>query len=178
MKICYKSLRRASPKLGKRPLLWGFEDGERCDSRGVGPFAAASVARQRRLCNSVSRKAALSAGNRGAPPSTGVGGMASDRARRLESAAVDASAPIDLVSRIQRIEQELSPAERRVAEAVVADYQGATLLSIGELARRAGVSQPSVTRFCRTVGCASFSELKVRLATTLENSIEIPVKAK
>jgi DNA-binding MurR/RpiR family transcriptional regulator len=78
-----------------------------------------------------------------------------------------ASPSIDLVSRIQRIEQELSPAERRVAEAVVADYQGATRLSIGDLARRAGVSQPSVTRFCRTVGCTSFSEFKVRLATTL-----------
>lgn len=78
----------------------------------------------------------------------------------------DASS-IDLVSRIQRIEQELSPAERRVAEAVAADYQGATRLSIGELARRAGVSQPSVTRFCRTVGCSSFGEFKVQLATTL-----------
>jgi RpiR family carbohydrate utilization transcriptional regulator len=101
---------------------------------------------------------------------SGVDGMASDRTRTLENwrnASEDASAPIELVSRIQRIEQELSPAERRVAEAVVADYQGTTLLSIGELARRAGVSQPSVTRFCRTVGCSSFGEFKVRLATTL-----------
>jgi DNA-binding MurR/RpiR family transcriptional regulator len=87
--------------------------------------------------------------------------------RRSSRAGDGAAAPIDLVSRIQRIEQELSPAERRVAEAVVADYHGTTLLSIGELARRAAVSQPSVTRFCRTVGCASFGEFKVRLATTL-----------
>lgn len=77
------------------------------------------------------------------------------------------AAPIDLVSRIQRIEHELSPAERRVAAAVAADYEATTLLTIGDLARRAGVSQPSVTRFCRSVGCSSFGEFKVRLATTL-----------
>src|SRR5580693_4365076 len=82
-------------------------------------------------------------------------------------AAVESVVPIDLVSRIQRIESELSPAERRVAEAVAADYEGTTLLTIGDLAKRAGVSQPSVTRFCRSVGCASFGEFKVRLATTL-----------
>ena len=48
------------------------------------------------------------------------------------------AAPIDLVSRIQRIESELSPAERRVAEAVAADYEGTTLLTIGDLASARG----------------------------------------
>ena len=76
-------------------------------------------------------------------------------------------APIDLVSRIQRIEGDLSTAERRVAAAVAADYDATTRITIGDLARRAGVSQPSVTRFCRSVGCGSFGEFKVRLATTL-----------
>ena len=80
---------------------------------------------------------------------------------------IDPVAPIDLVSRIQRVEGDLSPAERRVAEAVSVDYQMTTRMTIAELARRAGVSQPSVTRFCRSVGCASFGEFKVRLATTL-----------
>ncbi len=99
-----------------------------------------------------------------------IGIIESKRTRPTKSesrASNGEAAPIDLVSRIQRIEHELSPAERRVAEAIVADYQGATLLSIGDLATRAGVSQPSVTRFCRSVGCSSFSEFKVRLATTL-----------
>lgn len=76
-------------------------------------------------------------------------------------------APIDLVSRIQRVEPRLSPAERQVAAAVTADFEGATRLTIAELAARAGVSQPSVTRFCRSVGCASFADFKIRLATTL-----------
>ena len=76
-------------------------------------------------------------------------------------------ARIDLVSRIQRIEGDLTAAERRVAAAVAVDYEATTRMTISDLANRAGVSQPSVTRFCRSVGCASFGEFKVRLATTL-----------
>ncbi|MCR4282910.1 MAG: MurR/RpiR family transcriptional regulator, partial [Bauldia sp.] len=65
------------------------------------------------------------------------------------------------------VESELSPAERRVAETVRTDFEAATRLTIAELARRAGVSQPSVTRFCRSVGLSSFGEFKIQLATTL-----------
>ena len=79
----------------------------------------------------------------------------------------DQTPAIDLVSRIQRIESGLSPAERRVAEAVASDYQATTRMTISELAIKAGVSQPSVTRFCRSVGCSSFGEFKILLATTL-----------
>lgn len=78
-----------------------------------------------------------------------------------------ASSAIDIVSRLQRVENELSPAERRVAETVRQDFEAATRLTIAELARKAGVSQPSVTRFCRSVGSRSFTEFKIQLATTL-----------
>jgi DNA-binding MurR/RpiR family transcriptional regulator len=84
-----------------------------------------------------------------------------------EQPAASASSAIDIVSRIQRVEPMLSPAERRVAETVRKDFEAATRLTIGELARRAGVSQPSVTRFCRSVGSRSFGEFKIQLATTL-----------
>lgn len=77
------------------------------------------------------------------------------------------ASPIDLVSRIQRIEPELSPAERQVAEAVRADFEGATRITIAELALRAGVSQPTISRFCRSLGCDSFNAFKLELATTL-----------
>jgi RpiR family carbohydrate utilization transcriptional regulator len=87
--------------------------------------------------------------------------------RHSDIATIPPSAPIDLVSRIQRIEADLSPAERRIAETVAQDYEAATRMTISDLASRAGVSQPSVTRFCRSVGCVSFGEFKVRLATTL-----------
>lgn len=88
------------------------------------------------------------------------------RHEAMRTASVTSSA-IDIVSRIQRVESELSPAARRVAETVRGDFEAATRLTIGELARRAGVSQPSVTRFCRSVGSPSFGEFKIQLATTL-----------
>ncbi|MDJ1159967.1 MurR/RpiR family transcriptional regulator [Chelatococcus sp. SYSU_G07232] len=74
---------------------------------------------------------------------------------------------VDIVSRIEQVMPSLSPAERRVGEAVRADYEAATRLSIAELAARAGVSQPSVTRFSRSLGCASFADFKLMLARTL-----------
>ncbi|CAN5324779.1 MurR/RpiR family transcriptional regulator [soil metagenome] len=74
---------------------------------------------------------------------------------------------IDIVSRIQRVEAGLSPSERRVAEIVCSDYESATRMTIADLAARAGVSQPTVTRFCRSLGCPSFAEFKIGLATTL-----------
>ena len=81
--------------------------------------------------------------------------------------AVQAVSSIDIVSRLNRVENELSPAERRVAETVRQDFEQAIRLTIAELAMRAGVSQPTVTRFCRSVGTASYSEFKIQLATTL-----------
>jgi RpiR family carbohydrate utilization transcriptional regulator len=81
--------------------------------------------------------------------------------------AVSRPAVIDIVSRLQRVDQDLSPAERRVAEIVTGDFEAATRMTIAELADHARVSQPTVTRFCRSLGCASFSEFKISLATTL-----------
>jgi DNA-binding MurR/RpiR family transcriptional regulator len=74
---------------------------------------------------------------------------------------------IDIVSRMQRVMRSLSPAERAVAEIVSTDFEAATRMTIADLAQRADVSQPTVTRFCRSVGCASFAEFKISLATTL-----------
>ena len=56
-------------------------------------------------------------------------------------------ATIDIVSRLERVDASLSPAERRVADIVTADYEMATRMTIAELAARAEVSQPTVTRF-------------------------------
>lgn len=86
---------------------------------------------------------------------------------RHPSAKARKTAAIDIVSRLQRVDQKLSPAERRVADIVTSDYEAATRMTIAELADRADVSQPTVTRFCRSLGCASFTEFKISLATTL-----------
>jgi DNA-binding MurR/RpiR family transcriptional regulator len=61
-------------------------------------------------------------------------------------------------------EGRLSALERKLADSVLADVAFSTNASITEIAARAEVSPPTVTRFCRRLGCASFSDFKVRLA--------------
>ena len=79
----------------------------------------------------------------------------------------DNFAPGDIVSVIKQIGPTLSRSEQRVATAVLADVDFAVHSSNAELARRAGVSEPTVTRFSRSVGCRGVRELKMRLAQAL-----------
>jgi len=58
---------------------------------------------------------------------------------------------------------DLSRAERQVAEIVLADIENSTRMSTKALAERAAVSEPTIVRFARRVGCRGFSDLKRRL---------------
>jgi DNA-binding MurR/RpiR family transcriptional regulator len=70
----------------------------------------------------------------------------------------------NLIIALSDAEGKLSALERRLAASVLADVNFATNASITEIAERAGVSPPTVTRFCRRLGCVSFSDFKVQLA--------------
>ena len=73
----------------------------------------------------------------------------------------------DLLSRIARLGPTMHPAERRVADLVLTDMDFTIHARTTEIATRAGVSTASITRFCRTVGCAGLRELKLDLAKIL-----------
>jgi len=62
---------------------------------------------------------------------------------------------------------ELSPSERRVANYVLETPQMVMRMNLAILARDAAVSEPTVIRFCRAVGCEGFSDFKIRLAQSL-----------
>jgi RpiR family transcriptional regulator, carbohydrate utilization regulator len=61
----------------------------------------------------------------------------------------------------------LTPGERSVADVILSDLQRATTAPNGEIATRAGVSQPTVMRFCRSVGCEGVRDFKLQLARSL-----------
>jgi DNA-binding MurR/RpiR family transcriptional regulator len=91
-------------------------------------------------------------------------------AHSAEPAAVAASSLVgtdDIISTIGQAMPGLRPAEQRVASAVLADVAFAVHSSSGDLARRAGVSEPTVTRFSRAVGCRGLRERKVKLAQSM-----------
>lgn len=57
----------------------------------------------------------------------------------------------------------LSPGQRRIAQYLVDHLTEAAFLSITDLAERAGVSQPSVTRFATSLGYSGFPALREAL---------------
>lgn len=73
----------------------------------------------------------------------------------------------DVLGRLKDRLHKLSPAERKVGAAVLSDVRRAVDESIASLAQRAGVSEPSVTRFCRAIGCLGVRDFKVKLAQSL-----------
>ncbi len=87
--------------------------------------------------------------------------------QRTQMSVKDRSDAVDLISRIKDIRGELRPAERRVADAVLDDIEFAVRASNAELANRARVSQPTVTRFSRAVGCAGVRDFKMKLGQSL-----------
>ncbi|MHA6644913.1 MurR/RpiR family transcriptional regulator [Mesorhizobium sp. A623] len=73
----------------------------------------------------------------------------------------------DIISLIKESYSNLSPAERAVADVVLENVQFSVDASNAVLAQRAGVSEPTVTRFCRTIGCAGVRDFKLKLAQSL-----------
>jgi glucokinase len=92
-------------------------------------------------------------------------------AAQLQARQVDQDSA--LLSQIQRSRDGLSPAERRVADHVLAHPRSALSDPIAEIARAAQVSQPTVIRFCRSLGCEGLSDFKLRLASGLSGSIPL-----
>lgn len=62
---------------------------------------------------------------------------------------------------------ELSRQEAAVAQVVLGNPHEVLHCSVAAVAERAGVSQPTVIRLCRSVGCEGFSDFKLRLARSL-----------
>nr|WP_297457769.1 MurR/RpiR family transcriptional regulator [uncultured Halomonas sp.] len=74
---------------------------------------------------------------------------------------------IDILSRITGDFASLRDAEKKVAELIFADIDFVAEANIGDIAARADVSDASVTRFARAVGCHNVRDLKLRLTRAL-----------
>lgn len=73
---------------------------------------------------------------------------------------------MDIFATIQEMRPQFSTSEQRIADLLVNQLEFAVGASIIDLAERAEVSPPTVTRFCRRLGCQSFADFRVRLAKT------------
>ncbi|MDA9091178.1 transcriptional regulator HexR [Porticoccaceae bacterium] len=65
----------------------------------------------------------------------------------------------------------LNKSESKVAQVILSDPDTATSSSIATLAKKAGVSEPSVNRFCKRFDAAGFPDFKIQLAKALVSGI-------
>jgi RpiR family carbohydrate utilization transcriptional regulator len=69
-----------------------------------------------------------------------------------------------ILSEIAAAIPELRKSEVKVAEFVLKAPQQVMHMRIVDLAQEAQVSEPTIVRFCRAIGCNGFQEFKVRIA--------------
>jgi len=81
-------------------------------------------------------------------------------------------AAIDLISALRDHDGRFPAREQKVASYVQAHLAEISDMTIAQLAKAAGVSTPTVVRFCRTLGCDGFREFKLRLAQNLAVSLQ------
>ena len=86
---------------------------------------------------------------------------------------IEATPGSAILGQIRRARTELSPAELRVAEHILAHPRAALNDPIAEIAKAAQVSQPTVIRFCRSLGCEGLSDFKLRLASGLTGTVPV-----
>ncbi|WP_338847440.1 glucokinase [Massilia sp. W12] len=78
-----------------------------------------------------------------------------------------------ILDAIAQARQRMSPSECKVADWVLQDPRAVLSSPIGEIARQAGVSQPTVMRFCRSLNLQGLAEFKLKLAAGLTGTIAI-----
>ena len=74
---------------------------------------------------------------------------------------------MNLLQHIAQSIESLRKSEVKVAEYVLSDPAAVMHSSMSEVSAAVGVSEPTIVRFCRAVGCLGFQDLKLKLAQSL-----------
>ena len=79
---------------------------------------------------------------------------------------------------IRRELAQLTASERKIGNAILADYPFGALQTIQELAERTGVSAPSITRFVSKIGFGGYQEFQRQLIAELREGGRSPLDLK
>lgn len=85
----------------------------------------------------------------------------------------DQAASGQLLERIRSGMGSFTPAERRVASLVLGQARAVLKQPVAGIAARAKVSQPTVIRFCRSLGLQGLSDFKLKLASGLSAAVPV-----
>ena len=83
---------------------------------------------------------------------------------------------IDILERIHVAYYQLTAAERRVADYVLAQHEQVQLMSITQLAQECGTAEATVSRFCRSLQLKGFNAFKIELARRSVAAVQTPQK--
>lgn len=78
----------------------------------------------------------------------------------------------DIISLLRSQSGSFPNREQLVADYVSDNLEAVTTIALSDLANNVGVSEPTVIRFCRTLGCDGFRDFKMRLAQNLAVSMQ------
>src|ERR1700742_3099784 len=73
----------------------------------------------------------------------------------------------DILPRLEGMMDAMTRSEVRIARQILAAPDDFVRSSVRSVAADLGVSEPTILRFCRTVGCDGFKDLKFRLIQEL-----------
>lgn len=79
-------------------------------------------------------------------------------------------------TRIEQTASKLTASERKLAAALLSDYPYAGLATIQDLASRAEVSAPSISRFVAKIGLSGYQEFQRQLLSELKEGSRSPVE--
>jgi RpiR family carbohydrate utilization transcriptional regulator len=74
---------------------------------------------------------------------------------------------LNLLQHIAQSRHLLRKSELKVADHVLLDPAAVMHSSMADLAHSVGISEPTIVRFCRAIGCSGFQDLKLKLAQSL-----------
>ncbi|MCL7999724.1 MurR/RpiR family transcriptional regulator [Brucella sp. 21LCYQ03] len=81
-------------------------------------------------------------------------------------------------ARLRKMTEQLTASERKIAQAILADYPFSGLLPIQELAERTGVSSASITRFVLKIGGGGYQDFQRQLIGELKEGNQSPLDLK
>ncbi len=87
----------------------------------------------------------------------------------------DAPATSSVAERVHRRISDLTPAERKAARLLLANYPVVGLEPLSTFAQRAGVSHPTVLRFVAKLGFSGYPPFQTRLRDELKARLESPL---
>src|SRR5687768_13296372 len=74
---------------------------------------------------------------------------------------------VDILPRLERMMDSMTRSEIRIARKLLESPSEFVRSSVRGIAADLGVSEPTILRFCRAVGCEGFKDLKFRLIQEL-----------